>query len=129
MISEGILAIAASSISAFAITVFPEPVEPSIAACLARTCGGISIGFALSLRLPRNMPLGLKSWFEVDVSVITESLEKMSPTIRAREPLFSSTPVGDSSPTGDPSPDTINCPKLVRGLQTCVGFCEYCSFI
>ena len=37
MISEGILAIAASSISAFAITVFPEPVEPSIAACLART--------------------------------------------------------------------------------------------
>ena len=37
MISEGILAIAASSISALAMTVLPDPVEPSIAACLAST--------------------------------------------------------------------------------------------
>jgi hypothetical protein len=32
MMSEGILASAASSMSAFAITVFPDPVEPSMAA-------------------------------------------------------------------------------------------------
>ena len=59
MIRDGIFAIAASSINALAITVFPEPVDPSIAACLARTWGAISTGFPLSRRSPKYNPFGL----------------------------------------------------------------------
>ena len=52
----GIPARVASSIRVFAITVFPEPVEPSIAACLASTAGGILMVFPSSRRVPSNMP-------------------------------------------------------------------------
>ena len=121
MISEGILAIAASSISALAITVYPDPVEPSIAACLASTCGGISIGFALSLRLPRNIPVGLKLAIGLLLSVIAESDEKMSPTILARPPTFSSTSAPKLLELDVPSSDTITPSNLVRGLETSVG--------
>ena len=57
--SDGIFAKAASSMSAFAITVFPEPVEPSMAACRASTIGLMSMGSPVSLLLPKYMPRGL----------------------------------------------------------------------
>ena len=58
-ISAGIPAKAASSITDFAITVFPEPVEPNIAACLARTILSIWMISPLSLLSPNSIPLAL----------------------------------------------------------------------
>ncbi len=63
MMSEGIFAKAASSMRAFAMTVFPEPVEPSIAACRAKTIDLMSIGSPVSRLEPRNNPLGLNFFF------------------------------------------------------------------
>ena len=45
--------------SALAITVFPDPVLPSMAAWRANTVGLMSTGSPVSRRRPRYMPLGL----------------------------------------------------------------------
>ena len=59
MIKAGMPASAASSISAFAITVLPLPVLPSMAAWRAKTLGLMSTGSPVSRRRPRYMPFGL----------------------------------------------------------------------
>ena len=49
------------------MTVLPEPVEPSIAPCLASTCGAMSMGSFVSLRVPKNNPLGLYVRFDTEL--------------------------------------------------------------
>ena len=55
------------------------------------------------------------------LSAIAESVEKMSPTILARPPTFSSTSAPKSLELDVPSPDTITLSNVVRGLETSVG--------
>ena len=89
MISEGILAIAASSISA-AITVFPDPLSRA----LLRVWLVLVEEYQLALHYLFDYQ---ETCFRLEISiglllsVITESVEKMSPTILARPPTFSST--------------------------------------
>ena len=56
-IRAGIPASAASSITDLAITVLPEPVDPSIAACLAKTILSIWTISPVSRLSPRSIPL------------------------------------------------------------------------
>ena len=113
--SEGILARAASSMSAFAMTVFPDPVEPSMAAWRARTIDLISIGSPVSLRFPKYIPFGL---YRFDLlaafGAAMASGERISSTRAAR--LGSSGEAGSAEKPS--SEDTITGRKAAGVLKT-----------